>query len=147
MALSNFGVSKTQSSTEMKTPLHHPQHLWICCVYMGGRISNVFNNAIGVKQGSPLSPTLFGLYIDAWEQMVVKKYLFDNLVTLVLLYGVEVWGGSILKSTWKDFENVQTNFLVKLQVMIKFLLVKIHVAFKIMCIKRLEPHHHCFNTN
>ena len=38
---------------------------------------------------------------------------FNTLVTLVLLYGVEVWGGSIPKSTWKEFENVQKHFLTK----------------------------------
>ena len=42
--------------------------------------------------------------IKCW---VLKKYLFDTLVTPVLLYGVEVWGGGIPKSTWKAFENVQ----------------------------------------
>ena len=46
---------------------------------------------------------------------VLKKYLFDTLVTPVLLYGVEVWGGSIPKSTWKEFENVQKHFLTKLR--------------------------------
>ena len=44
---------------------------------------------------------------------VLKKYLFDTLVTLVLLYGVEVWGDSIPKSMWKEFENVQKQFLTK----------------------------------
>ena len=34
---------------------------------------------------------------------VLKKYLFDTLVTPVLLYGVELWGGTIPKSTWKEF--------------------------------------------
>ena len=48
--------------------------------------------------------------IKCW---VLKKYLFDTLVTPVLLYGVEVWGGSIPKSTWKAFENVQKHFLTK----------------------------------
>ncbi|MCO5599234.1 hypothetical protein L7F22_053335 [Adiantum nelumboides] len=41
----------------------------------------------------------------------LNKYLFDTLVTSVLLYGVEVWRGSISKSTWKEFENVQKRFL------------------------------------
>ena len=48
--------------------------------------------------------------IKCW---VLKKYLFNTLVTPVLLYGVEVWGGSIPKSTWKAFENVQKHFLTK----------------------------------
>ena len=48
--------------------------------------------------------------IKCW---VLKKYLFDTSVTLVLLYGVEVWGGGIPKSTWKEFENVQKHFLTK----------------------------------
>ena len=48
--------------------------------------------------------------IKCW---VLKKHLFDTLVTPVLLYGVKVWGGSIPKSTWKEFENVQKHFLTK----------------------------------
>ncbi|MCO5583232.1 hypothetical protein L7F22_037140 [Adiantum nelumboides] len=48
--------------------------------------------------------------IKCWA---LKKYLFDTLVLPVLLYGVEVWGGSISKSTWKEFENVQKRFLTK----------------------------------
>ena len=48
--------------------------------------------------------------IKCW---VLKKYLFDTLVTPVLLYGVEVWGGSIPNSTWKEFEHVQIHFLIK----------------------------------
>ena len=46
--------------------------------------------------------------IKCW---VLKKYLFDTLVTPVLLYGVEVWGGSISNSSWKEFEAVQKRFL------------------------------------
>ncbi|MCO5605801.1 hypothetical protein L7F22_059985 [Adiantum nelumboides] len=46
--------------------------------------------------------------IKCWA---LNKYLFDTLVTSVLLYGVEIWGGSISKSTWKEFENVQKRFL------------------------------------
>ena len=48
--------------------------------------------------------------IKCW---VLKKYLFDTSVTLVLLYGVEVWGGGIPKSTWNEFENVPKHFLTK----------------------------------
>ena len=48
--------------------------------------------------------------IKCW---ILKKYHFDTLVTPVLLYGVEVWGSSIPKSTWKAFENVQKHFLTK----------------------------------
>ena len=40
--------------------------------------------------------------IKCW---VLKKYLFYTLVTPVLLYGVEVWGGSIPKSTWKVMQG------------------------------------------
>ena len=46
--------------------------------------------------------------IKCWAH---KKYLFDALVTPVLLYEVEVWGGSISKSTWKEFEKLQKRFL------------------------------------
>ena len=44
---------------------------------------------------------------------VLKKYPFDTLVTPMLLYGVELWCGSIPKSPWKEFENVQKHFLTK----------------------------------
>ena len=46
--------------------------------------------------------------IKCW---VLKKYLFDILVTPVLLYVVEVWGGSISKSTWKAFKMPKSVFL------------------------------------
>ena len=46
--------------------------------------------------------------IKCWA---LKKYLFDTLVTLLLLYGVEARGGSIAMSTWKEFESVQKRFL------------------------------------
>ncbi|MCO5596688.1 hypothetical protein L7F22_050756 [Adiantum nelumboides] len=48
--------------------------------------------------------------IKCWA---LKKYLFYTLVTPVPLYAVEIWGGSISKSTWKEFENVQKRFLTK----------------------------------
>ena len=38
--------------------------------------------------------------------LALHEILFDTLVTPKLLYGIEVWGGSIPKSTWKEFENV-----------------------------------------
>ena len=38
--------------------------------------------------------------IKCW---VIKKYVFDDLKTPMLLFGVEVCGGSIPKSMWKEF--------------------------------------------
>ena len=49
--------------------------------------------------------------IKCWT---LKKYLFDTLVTPVLLYGVKVWGCRIATSTWKEFESVQKCFLINL---------------------------------
>ena len=51
--------------------------------------------------------------IKCW---VLKKYLFDTWMTPVLLYGMEVWGGSIPKSTLKEFEDVQKHFLTHTQI-------------------------------
>ena len=48
--------------------------------------------------------------IQSWN---LKKYLFDTLVTLVIMYGVEVWGGSLSKDRWNDIEKIQKLFLTK----------------------------------
>ena len=42
---------------------------------------------------------------------VLKKYIFNTLVTFVLLYGVEVWGGNLPKSTRKEKNNFKSSFL------------------------------------
>ena len=55
----------------------------ICCACIGNRLSDSFNSTIDVKQGSPLSPTLFGLCIDELEEMVAK---FRNIIIMLLLY-------------------------------------------------------------
>ena len=62
------------------------------------RIYNAFEN------------TCNGGEIKCW---VLKKYLFNTLMTLVFFYGVVPRGG-IPKSMWKEFENVQKLFLTKL---------------------------------
>ena len=46
--------------------------------------------------------------IQSWN---LKKYLFDTLVTPVILYGVEVWGGSLSKDRWNDIKKIQKLFL------------------------------------
>ena len=46
--------------------------------------------------------------IQSWH---LKKYLFDTLVTPVILYGVEVWGGSLSKDKWNDIKKIQKLFL------------------------------------
>ena len=47
--------------------------------------------------------------------VIMEKYLFYTLVTLILLYRVYIWGGNIPQSTWKEFEIVQ-KYSILLQV-------------------------------
>ena len=42
-----------------------------------------------------------------------SRNIFSTLWDSMLLYGGEVWGDNNLKSTWKEFENVQKIFLKK----------------------------------
>ena len=43
-----------------------------------------------------------------WE---VKQMLFNSMVTWVLLYGVEVWRGTISLNAWNEIEKFQKMFL------------------------------------
>ena len=43
-----------------------------------------------------------------WDR---KKFLFENLVTPVILYGCEVWGCSISRESWRNIEQIQKRFI------------------------------------
>ena len=43
-----------------------------------------------------------------WE---VRVLLFDSMVVQALLYGVEVWGGTISLSAWNEIQKIQKMFL------------------------------------
>ncbi|MCO5579120.1 hypothetical protein L7F22_032972 [Adiantum nelumboides] len=70
----------------------------VCQVRMGEGISEFFTSTIGVKQGCPLSPTLFGLLIDELEHMVlefmrqedIEEVMIGNAVIMLLLYADDV---------------------------------------------------------
>jgi hypothetical protein len=47
-------------------------------------------------------------YFWLWDK---KNLLFETLVTLVILYGCEVWGCSISRESWRKIEKIQKNFI------------------------------------
>jgi len=62
-------------------------------VRVGGKLSKVFEATMGVKQGDPLSPLLFGLFIDRLEQFFRDKfgdragvYIASSVIIQILLY-------------------------------------------------------------
>ena len=43
-----------------------------------------------------------------WDK---KKLLFETLVTLVILYGCEVWGCNISQESWRNIVQIQKRFI------------------------------------
>ena len=43
-----------------------------------------------------------------WDR---KKFLFETLVTPVILYGCEVWGCSISRESWRKIEQIHKRFI------------------------------------
>jgi hypothetical protein len=43
-----------------------------------------------------------------WDK---KKLLFETLITLVILYGCEVWGCNISRESWRKIEKIQKCFI------------------------------------
>ena len=60
------------------------------CVRSNGSYSELFNSYSGVKQGEPLSPFLFILYMnDMYENLVVQgsdSFTIDELKIFILLF-------------------------------------------------------------
>ena len=70
----------------------------ICGVHMEEKILEFFTSTIGVKQGCPLSPTLFGVLFDELKCMVldfmqeegIEEVMIRNAVVKLLLYADDV---------------------------------------------------------
>jgi exonuclease III len=54
------------------------------CVRVDGELGDCFNSEIGVKQGDPLSPLLFGLFIDRFEKVIDRLLCSESGVQLGL---------------------------------------------------------------
>ena len=78
--------------------------------------SKIFSSYIGVKQGCPLSPTLFGLCIDQLEHMVleyahqegIEDVAIGNVAIMLLLYVDDV---VLLAPTPQDAQKLMWLYL------------------------------------
>ena len=43
-----------------------------------------------------------------WDQ---KKFLFETIVILVIVYGFEVWGCNIYRESWRNIEQIQKQII------------------------------------
>ena len=43
-----------------------------------------------------------------WDK---NKFIFETLITLVILYGCEVWGSNISQESWRNIERIQKHFI------------------------------------
>ena len=64
------------------------------CVRCPGGLSNRFTSTIGVKQGCPLSPTLFGIYIDEITDFIAREggtgVVLGDTQVRILLYADDI---------------------------------------------------------
>jgi hypothetical protein len=66
------------------------------CVKSNEGLTDCFDSCLGVKQGCPLSPTLFGLYVDALENFICSNMEHEGTVELggckvpLLLYADDI---------------------------------------------------------
>ena len=83
---------------ELCMGVYHLYERVVCFLKSTNGFSQAFVSNMGVKQGCPLSPTLFGLCIDELEEMILE-YAQGNVIdgpqiglftVLLLLYAV-IW--------------------------------------------------------
>ncbi|MCO5601437.1 hypothetical protein L7F22_055559 [Adiantum nelumboides] len=104
-------MKELQVSNEYMHEIFHIYEKVVCQVRMDEGILEFFTGTIGVKQGCPLSPTLFGLLIDELEHMVlefmqqegIEEVMIGNAVIMLLLY---VDGVVLLAHSLEDAHNL-----------------------------------------
>lgn len=67
-----------------------------------------------------------------WE---IKKIIFGVLVTLVVLYGCEVWGINMSNHKWRQIESIQKNLIIS------NLKVKSMVPYEILLLRLVCSHY------
>ena len=81
-----------------------------------------------------------------------KKFLFEILVTLVILYGCEVWGCSICRESWRNIEHIQKHFItfnlkIKINTPYHILLIEVGLSpIKSLAMTRLLLYEHKNNN-
>ena len=95
----NSNLEEVTSYKYLGIDIHHKLN-WNCSIEK--RINGGWKAYFGLENNCKSANLIM------WDK---KKFLFETLVTPVILYGCEVWGCSISRESWRKIEQIQKHFI------------------------------------